>query len=187
MCAISDDGGLMPPGRNYYRCKGPVKFNSHDFMSWLLLRVNPQYGEPYGAYFRTDVVRWRFSAVLPVAIKPDDPTDIEICWDAATNIAKAAAEKIDTKLAAAHERVAHNIAMGQDATAQSITNIVDPAMRQVIAENLQKSGMIDATTAAQAVAAPAPSALERLESLRSSGVLTDAEFETERAKLAAGH
>ena len=185
-CMVGSDSA-MPPGRTHYRSKGPVSYGPHAFMTWLLLRVNPQYGTSYGAYFRTNAVRWRFSAVLPVALNPDDPTDIEICWDAATNVAEMYAEKINTSVAASHDRVEHMMALGQEATAQALTNIPDPATRQAAAANLQRMGMIDAAAAADAVAAPAPGALERLESLRSSGILSDAEFEIERAKLAAGN
>jgi hypothetical protein len=183
LCTGTDSS--MPPGRTHYRSKGPVSYGPHSFMTWLLLRVNPQYGTPYGAHFRTNAVRWRFSAVLPVALNPDDPTDIEICWDAATNVAELYAEKINTSVAATHDRVEQMTAFGHDATVQTLANIADPAARQAAADNLQRMGMIDANAAAAVAATPVPGALERLESLRSSGILSDAEFETERAKLAS--
>jgi hypothetical protein len=153
MCAAGDGDSLMPPGRNRYRCKGPVVYGSHSFMTWLLARVNPQYGEPYGAYWRTNAVRWRFSPVLPVALIPDDPTNIEVRWDAATNVAEKFAEKINTGVTDARGRV------------EAFTT--------------------RAAEAAAAMSAPTPSGLERLERLRDSGILSDAEFDAERVKLEA--
>jgi hypothetical protein len=152
-CASGGGDSLMPPGRHHYRCKGPVSYSSHSFMTWLLVRINPQYGEPYGAYWRTNAVRWRFSPVLPVALKPEDPTSIEVCWDAATNVAEKFAEKISTGVTAAHAR------------ADAFTT--------------------RAAEAAAALSAPTPNGLERLERLRDSGILSDAEFDAERNKLGA--
>jgi hypothetical protein len=183
-CQVGGDS-VMPPGRTHYRCSGPVSYGAHSFMTWLLARINPQYGEPYGAYWRTNAVRWRFSSVLPVALTPNDPTDIDVCWDAATNVAEKYAEKINTGVADAHARVEAFTIEAAEAGAQALTNIADPAMRQQAAKLMTSSGMIDSAAAAAAVSAPPPSGLERLERLRDTGILSDAEFDAERAKLEA--
>ena len=183
-CTQGSDS-VMPPGRTHYRYKGQVSYGPHSFLTWLLARINPQYGEPYGAYWQTNAVRWRFSSVLPVALKPDDPMDIDVCWDAATNVAEKYAAKINTAVADAHTRFDAVTALAADANTQALANIADPAMRQQAAKMMTDNGMLDAASAAAAMNAPAPSALERLEKLRNSGVLSEAEFEAERAKLQA--
>jgi hypothetical protein len=153
ICAQGGGDSLMPPGRHHYRCKGPVGYGPHAFMTWLLARINPSYGEPYGAYWRTNAVRWRFSSVLPVALTPDNPTAIDVCWDAATNVAEKFAEKINTGVTDTHARAEAFTARTAAATA--------------------------------AMSGPTPSGLERLEKLRDSGILSDAEFAAERARLEA--
>jgi len=184
---MSGEDSFMPLGRTHYSYKGTMSYGPHAYMSWVLLRVNPQYADPYGAYFRTKIVRWRYHAVLPVSINPEDPNDIEFCWDAAPNLAREIVDRINTDVAEVHKRVETLTAVGQQATASALANIADPALREQAAQMMGKYGMGTASDGAPAVAAAPQSSLERLQKLHSSGVLTDAEFDAERAKLSAGN
>jgi hypothetical protein len=75
------DSDGVPPGRARYRCSGPISAGRVTYLTWLLLCVRPEQGEPYGLHVPVEARRGKVNAVLPVAIDPQDPADIVICWD----------------------------------------------------------------------------------------------------------
>jgi hypothetical protein len=186
MCQTGSDD-FMPPGRTHYRYSGVISYGPFSYQSWVLARVNPPYGEPYGLYWRTKIARWHYHDVLPVAINPDDPTDVEVVWDATPNIAREIADKITADVQEAHERVETITAVGKESTAAALANIADPVVREQAAQMLGKYGVGTTNPSVPPVAAAPSTALQRLEKLHASGVLDDAEFDAERAKLLAGN
>jgi Short C-terminal domain len=140
-----------PMGRTHYQYKGELSYGPHRYLTWLLLLIIPQRGERYGLRMRTEVVRWRFSPVLPVSLDPDAPADIQFCWDDAANVAHLITDELDAGVNLMQDRIA----------------------------------MLHKLTEAAPVTPPATPAspLERLEQMHASGVLTDAEFASERARL----
>jgi hypothetical protein len=184
-CEFGD--GFMPPGRNHYKYSGTCSYGPHKFLSWMVLLVKPEYGEPYGLHLRSEVVRWRNAPVLPVALDPSNPTDVEFCWDYAPNLAHEVAEQLTAGVADMHARVdmAQKLMAGNTAAvAASVASIADPAMREQVAEMWAKQGV---TVDASAPPPPASSTTDRLERLHASGILSDAEYQAELAKIQSGH
>jgi hypothetical protein len=184
-CTVGDS--VKPLGRTHYRCSGPVSYGPHAFMAWMLLCVIPAYGERYGLHVRTNVVRFRNTSVIPVAINPDKPNDLEFCWDNAPNLANKIAERVGSGVEKMKDRVQTIQSLGASSTAAALGNIADPATREQTAQMLGKFGLGTTGPSGAAIPAAPSTGLERLEQLHASGVLSDAEFETEQAKLTDAH
>ena len=76
-------GGFAPPHAGRYSFGGTIETGLHTYLGWLLLCVNPYDGERYGLAVETKIRRDRFGPVLPLAIHPDQPGDIDIVWESA--------------------------------------------------------------------------------------------------------
>ncbi len=93
--------GFGFPGPRPYRYGGRIRTSETGFLGWLLLLVIPPEGDRYGVHLRTMIRRDRLAPVLPVAIRPSQPTDIQIAWDDAPEVAPAvAAERAPRKQSA---------------------------------------------------------------------------------------
>jgi hypothetical protein len=131
-------GNFVPPHRASYSSGGTVETLPHKFPGWLLLGVIPPYGERYGLHLQTMIMRDHLAPVLPVAIDPSKPADIEILWDSAPEVvtAKAARNAADTALiqkAASEDPPTSN--------AEALAAIDNPIARR-LAGRLAKKGVV---------------------------------------------
>jgi hypothetical protein len=128
----------------------------HKFPGWLLLSVILRDGERYGLQVQTMIMREHLAPVLPVAIDPAKPADIEILWDSAPTVvtAKAARDAADAELI---QKAASNTQPG--AQAEALEAIDNPRVRK-LAERLAKKGVVIAVSHTDAEDPPdqAPSA-----------------------------
>jgi hypothetical protein len=184
--ARGQEDNMMPTGRHSYSYRGMVSDGPQGYRGWVLLCVIPQYGERFGVYQRMLVIRQRFNTVLPVAIDPQDMSEIEVCWEDAPNLLREATKKIKADVKEMHERVEMVNSVGAASTAQALANIKDPVLREQTAQRMAKYGMGTTDPSKVPVAAAPSTDLERLEKLRASGILSDAEFEAQRAQIPAG-
>jgi hypothetical protein len=145
-------GNFVAPHRTTYSSGGKVESLPHKFPGWLLLCVTPQGGERYGLQLETMVMRDRFAPVLPVAIDPNNPDDIEIFWDSAPEVvtAKAARNAADADLiqkAAAADPA--------ESSAEALAAIENPLARK-LAARLAKKGVVLAVSHIDAEDPPEP-------------------------------
>jgi hypothetical protein len=177
---------FSPPGRNRYSYGGTLDTGWHTFLCWMLLCVTPEDGDRYGLQLQMKVRRDRFGPVLPVAIHPTDPADIEIPWDYAP--AAPAAPSAGAQLANVIARGGQVVAPDSDAAASVFAQIEDPKLRarteKLIGRLGAKGGMVVMSSAAQtATPAERSTTLAQLQELRDRGALTAEEYQAALAKL----
>jgi hypothetical protein len=189
---------FQPPGTKHFASRGgSISCSKWEYLGWLLLCVVPPYGSRYGLWMRTRIQSRHVQAVLPVTISQTDPNDVEIEWDAVPSIAGEVAELIQTDMTDMHQRVAEIQELQQRSFAAAMTNVQDPVMRAQVEKMAASFGVTMPTTAPPPVAGPtatptAPASapardvtgeLGRLQKLHAAGVLTDAEYETQRTRV----
>ena len=145
-------GNFVAPHRAAYSSGGKVETLPHKFPGWLLLCVIPQNGERYGLQVETMIMREHLAPVLPVAVDPAKPADIEIHWDSAPEVvtAKAARNAADAELIqrAASEPQANS-------ESEALAAIESPRVRK-LAERLAKKGVVIAVSHTDAEDPPSP-------------------------------
>jgi hypothetical protein len=130
-------GNFVAPNRATYSSGGMVETLPHKFPGWLLLCVIPQDGERYGLQLQTMVMREHLAPVLPVAIDPSKPDDIEILWDSAPEVVttRTARQAADAELI---ERASQDRA---GSSAEALAAIDNPIARK-LAQRLAKKGVV---------------------------------------------
>jgi hypothetical protein len=187
---------FIPPGPRFASRGGSIQCSRWQYLGWLLLCVLAPGGSRYGVYLRTQIRSRHLGLVLPVTIGADDPRDVEVEWDAAPNIDDAIAARIDKGVDQMTVAVTEMKTMQQSSVTAALANVDDPQVREQLAQMWSRFGVDTAAPArstSTASAPPPPAApqpttdlaadLTRLQRLRDSGVLTDAEYQHERAKL----
>ena len=123
------------------RYAGTIYDTPHEYLGWLVLCVVPESGPRYGLHVRKMLRGSRLGAVLPVAIHPDKPGDIEFPWRYAPDTVRANTERMlaanQSALETADERLAGQAAASETA----LGAIEDHAVREQTAEMLRKFGM----------------------------------------------
>jgi hypothetical protein len=144
-------GNFVAPHRDTYSSGGTVETRPHKFPGWLLLCVIPQDGQRYGLQLQTMIMREHLAPVLPVAIDPSKPADIEILWDSAPEVvtAKTARNAADAELI---QRAASEPHADSDAALAEIEN---PLARK-LAQRLAKKGVVIAVSHIDAEDPPKP-------------------------------
>jgi hypothetical protein len=180
------DTGFSPPGVGRYSFGGTIETGLHTYLGWLLLCVNPYDGERYGLALEIKVRRDRFGPVLPVAIRPDRPADIEIQWDVAP--AAPPPPSAEAQLADAIVHGGQVIAPGSAAATDVFAKVENPKVRargdKLLGRLAAKGGMIVVSSSAQAGApADRSAALAQLQEVRDRGVLSADAFDAAVAKL----
>jgi hypothetical protein len=184
--AMDSQGGFCPPNRNRYSYGGTVETTWHKFLCWMLLSVTPQSGDRYALQVRMKVTRDRIGAVLPVAIHPTNPADIEIAWDYAP--AAPPPPSAEVQLANAIVHGAQVVAPDSAAAASVFAQLGDPKLsargEKLLGRLSAKGGLVVMSSSAQ-TAGPADraTALAQLQQLRDRGVLSDVEYQAACAKL----
>jgi hypothetical protein len=131
------DGNFLPPHRVTYSSGGNVATFPYKFPGWLLLCVIPPYGERYGLWIQTTIMREHLAPVLPVAIDASNPADIEILWDSAPEVVTAKVAR-DAADAALLEKAASEAQPGS--SEQALAAIDNPIARK-LAARLAKKGV----------------------------------------------
>ena len=131
--------------------------------------VNPYDGGRYGLQLETKIRRDRFGPVLPVAIDPERPGDIEIEWDSAP--AAPPPPSAGTQLADAIVHGGQVIAPDSAAAAEVFSQVenpnVSPLGNRLLRRMSAKGAMIVVSSSAQTDApAGRPAALAQLQELR---------------------
>jgi hypothetical protein len=179
-------GGFAPPNAGRYSFGGTIETGLHTYLGWLLLCVNPYDGGRYGLQLETKIRRDRFGPVLPLAIDPERPGDIEIEWDSAP--AAPPPPSAGTQAADAIVHGGQVIEPGSAAAAEVFSQVenpnVSPLGNKLLRRMSAKGAMIVVSSSAQTDApAGRPAALAQLQELRDRGVLSSAEYEAGVAKL----
>ncbi len=179
-------GGFAPPHAGRYSFGGTIETGLHTYLGWLLLCVNPYEGGPYGLQLETKIRRDRFGPVLPVAIDPERPGDIEIEWDLAP--AAPPPPSAGTQVADAIVHGGQVIEPGSAAAAKVFSQVenpnVSPLGNKLLRRMSAKGAMIVVPGPAQTDApAGRPAALAQLQELQDRGVLSADEYEAAVAKL----
>jgi hypothetical protein len=179
-------GGFAPPNAGRYSFGGTIETGLHTDLGWLLLCVNPYDGGRYGLQLETKIRRDRFGPVLPLAIDPERPGDIEIEWDSAP--AAPPPPSAGTQAADAIVHGGQVIEPGSAAAAEVFSQVenpnVSPLGNKLLRRMSAKGAMIVVSSSAQTDApAGRPAALAQLQELRDRGVLSSAEYEAGVAKL----
>jgi hypothetical protein len=73
---------------------GVVADGIHSYLGWLLLCVVPPSGARYGVHVRKSLRRGHLGPVLPVAIHPEKPDDIDVPWKYSPDTTRALAERL---------------------------------------------------------------------------------------------
>ena len=144
------------------------------------LEVQPRNGAPYPVTYRFPTARMKAPLTpgldVPVKVHPSDPQRIAVQWDIHQGAIAAAGG---------------DMAAVQQGLNQTYGGAADAAMRQAM-ENMKTGGQDPPATFAPGGGTPAPAAgddsmerLRKLGELRASGVLTDSEFEAQKAKILA--
>lgn len=173
---------FVPPSPDDYSYGGTLKTTWHGFLSWLLLRVIPPDGDEYGLQVQTVVQRDHLAPVLPVAINPSKPADVEIVWDEAPVVRtdRQAANQRTQELAA--EATPIRPEQAEEMAAQ----IDNPLARRAIKRMARSGKVAIVATGAQPGGPPAGDLAEQLaqlQEMRARGELTNEEFEAATAKL----
>jgi hypothetical protein len=143
--ARSEDPG-RPGGTNDYQLPcgpygGLVSDDLHSYVGWLLLCVITPSGSRYGVHLRTSLRRGHLGPVLPVAIRPDAPDDVEIPWRYAPDRTREFAEQLRARAATVPGTADRIIAANSEAAEQAMAQIDDPAARAATEAMLRKFGM----------------------------------------------
>jgi len=98
----------------------------------------PRDGERYGLQLQTMIMREHLAPVLPVAIDPSKPADIEILWDSAPEVVttRTARKAADAELI---QRAASEAQAGSNA--EALAAIDNPIARK-LAQRLAKKGVV---------------------------------------------
>jgi hypothetical protein len=143
--ARSDDPGRPSANNDYILPCSPfgglVADDLHSYTGWLLLCVIAPSGSRYGVHVRTSLRRGHLGPVLPVAIHPDKPDDVEIPWRYAPDRTRELAEQLRATAAAVPGTADRIIATNTEAADKAVAQIEDPAMRSATEEMLRKFGM----------------------------------------------
>ncbi len=126
---------------------GLVADSFHDYVGWLLLCVVAPSGSRYGVHVRKTLRRGHLGPVLPVAIHPDRPADIEIPWRYAPDMTRALAEQLQARADAVPGTADRVIAATTAAADRALGGIEDPAVRARTEEMLKRFGMASGTGA----------------------------------------
>jgi hypothetical protein len=150
--ARSEDPGGNRSGTDDYNLpcspySGTVADSLHGYLGWLLLCVIPPSGSRYGVYMRKSLRRGHLGPVLPVAIHPDKPDDIEIPWKYAPDMTRALAEQLRSEAEAAEGTADRIIAATNAAAEHALEGVTDPAVRARTEDMLKKFGMASGTGA----------------------------------------
>ena len=174
------------------RYAGTIYDTPHEYLGWLVLCVVPESGRRYGLHVRKMLRSTRLGSVLPVAIDPDDPADVEIPWLFAPDLVRAGTSRMQaanrSAVEAADQRLS-DLAVTSDAALEAIA---DPAAREQAEEMMSAFGTLGAPAASAHTADRAEAGgerdavLARLERLRSAGALSEEEFRAQSAKLKPG-
>jgi hypothetical protein len=179
-------GGFSPPHAGRYSFGGTIETGLHTYLGWLLLCVNPYDGERYGLALETKIRRDRFGPVLPLAIHPERPGDIDIVWESAP--AAPPPPSAGTQVADAVVHGGQVVAPGSAAAADLLSQAGNPnagvlgnrLLRRMSAKGamivVSNPGGTDAPTNRSA-------ALAQLQGLRDRGVLSADEYDAAVAKL----
>ncbi len=179
-------GDFLAPGRKSYSSGGTIETGLHSYLGWLLLCVLGADGRRWGVTLQTKVRRGRLGPVLPVALDPAHPDDVDIQWDAAPEVAVEQAGSSPLQLAEQMARGEAKIASDPEVADDVLSQIDNPLARRAAGRLLRKSGgAVIVTSSGPGSAAPADPAavLESLQKLRDSGALNEEAYEAERAKL----
>jgi len=161
------------------------------YVGWLLLCVELPGSPSYGVYRRTKIETRRLGSTLPVAVEPNKLDDLEILWDRAPDQFEVVADRLSD----ATERMKRGLESGFAGDKQLfadavLANIADPAQRVAMRRTLEQPGVSAPRVQPAAPGAPGPVVggdpagdLRRLSALRDSGVLSDSEYEAERARV----
>lgn len=122
------------------------------------------------------------AGTVPVLISPGDPHDVEILWDQVPDHAVALFEDMMGAVDRAQAQIAPVVEGMYD---QVFAAIPDPAMRATLAQQVQAQGWALPAHLADGGAGPPDTAarLAKLAALRDSGVLTQAEYDDQVARL----
>jgi hypothetical protein len=121
---------------------GVVADGIHDYLGWLLLCVVPASGSRYGVHVRKSLRRGHLGPVLPVAIHPEKPEDIDIPWRYSPDMTRALAEHLRAEAQAAAGTAERTIAQSTAASERALGQITDPAVRASTEEMMRKFGML---------------------------------------------
>lgn len=121
---------------------GLVADGVHDYLGWLLLCVVPPSGSRYAVHVRKSLRRGHLGPVLPVAIHPDRPDDIEIPWKHSPDTTRALAERLRVEAQAAEGTAERVIARSTAASERALDRVADPVARANVEDMLRKFGMV---------------------------------------------
>ncbi|MGA8337791.1 MAG: SHOCT domain-containing protein [Solirubrobacteraceae bacterium] len=183
---------------------GTIYDGIHDYLGWLLLCVVPESGSRYGVHIRLRLRRGHLGPVLPVAVHPEKPHDVEIPWRYAPDMVRAAVGRLRAANSSAVETLNSWSADRGAAAGAALAGIADPVEHANTEEMLRRLGMApDGAVAPGRMAGSAPtptnaasgaspsqsgdaSLLARLQRLHAAGILTDDEYRAECEKLGSG-
>ncbi len=121
---------------------GTVYDGTHDYLGWLLLCVVPESGARYGLHVRRRLRRDHLGAVLPVAIHPTKPHDIEIPWRYSPNTTREMTERLRASNRSALETFDQLVAGLSGNGEAALDEIADPVVRARTEEMLKKLGLV---------------------------------------------
>jgi hypothetical protein len=134
---------FSPPHRNAYSYRGKVESLPHRFPGWLLLCVIPRDGERYGLHLQTMITRKHLAPVLPLAIDPSKPADIEILWDSAPEVVTA----LVARTAADAELIQKAASDPQaEANSEALAATIENPIARKLAARLAKKGVVIAVS-----------------------------------------
>lgn len=182
------DTGFSVPSVGRYSYGGTIETGLHTYLGWLLLCVKPYDGEPYGLGLDIKVRRDRFGPVLPVAIRPDKPADIEIQWDVAPDAPPPPSDEAQLANAVVHGAQVKVIEPGSAPPTDVFARVENPKARalgdKLLGRLAAKGATIVVSSSAQEGApADRSGALAQLQELRDKGVISPDDFDAAVAKL----
>jgi hypothetical protein len=130
-------GNFVAPHRAAYSSGGTVETLPHKFPGWLLLCVIPQYGERYGLEFQTMIMREHLAPVLPVAIDPSKPAEIEILWDSAPEVVTALAARRASDAALIQKAASDPVHSNEE-----VVETIESPLARKLAERMAKKGVV---------------------------------------------